>query len=101
MENKVVGKVTVAEKDELLEHFQRKNALIELSRSLNLQTPDQKELYEKIVTDLGEANYNVEQWWKTKGQMYQWEGRQAGQWLINFDTCEIILIDKNDTHSET
>jgi CXXX repeat modification system protein len=93
--NEVVGKVSVAEKDELLKYFQRKNALIELSSSLNLKATEKTELYEKIVTDLGVANFNVEQWWKMKGQAYQWRGSDEGQWMIDFDTCEIILTGRN------
>lgn len=96
MENKVVGKISVIEKDELLKHFQRKNALLELSKSLNLESPDKKELYEKIVSDLGDANFNIEQWWKVKGQEYAWEARQGGQWMIDFNSCEIIVTGGNN-----
>ncbi len=89
MERKLVGQVTVEEKNEIQTLFERRNGLSELAKIL---TPDNAELYEKLVKDMGETATKFQQWWDTKARGYKWESVENGSWEINFETCEIFLV---------
>ena len=86
---KIVGHVTIEEKDEILALYERKNSLTELA---NILTVDNEELYEKLVKDLGETSTKFQNWWDRMAEKYQWEGVEGGNWEINFETCEIYLV---------
>jgi len=88
MAKKLIGQVTVEEMKEIQSHFERKNGLTELARIL---TPDNQELYEKLVKDLGETQSNFQGWWTRMSQKYNWESVDGGNWEIDFDTCNIYL----------
>ena len=87
---KKVGQVTPDEKDEIQALFERRNGLQELAKIL---TPDNQELYEKLVKDMGETGTKFQGWWDRMAQQYQWEGTADGHWEINFQTCEIFLVE--------
>ena len=89
MTKKLVGQVTPEEKDEIQRLFERRNGLNELAMIL---TPDKEELYEKLVKDMGETGVRFQQWWNTASQKYNWEMTENGNWEINFETCEIVLV---------
>ncbi len=89
MERKLVGQVTVEEKNEIQTLFERRNGLSELAKIL---TPDNAELYEKLVNDMGETTTKFQRWWDEKAQKYGWESADNGNWEINFETCEIVLV---------
>lgn len=86
---KLVGQVTVEEKNEIQMLFERRNGLNELAKIL---TADNAELYEKLVKDLGETGGKFQNWWDRMAEKYQWESAENGNWEINFDTCEIFLV---------
>lgn len=86
---KLVGQVTVEEKNEIQMLFERRNGLNELAKIL---TADNAELYEKLVKDLGETRGKFQNWWDRMAEKYQWESAENGNWEINFDTCEIFLV---------
>ena len=86
---KVVGRVTDEEKNEIMHLFERRNGLNELAKILS---PDNEELHEKLVKDLGETSTKFHQWWDRMVAKYQWESVPNGTWEINFDTNEIILV---------
>lgn len=86
---KVVGQVTTEEKNEIQTLFDRRNGLNELAK---IVTADNTDLYEKLVKDLGETGTKFQNWWNRMSQKYQWESSENGNWEINFDTCEIILV---------
>lgn len=88
----MIGQVTVDEKNEIQTLFERRNGLNELAKIL---TPENEELYEKLVKDLGETSTKFQNWWDRMGQKYQWESVDGGNWEINFDTCEIYLVGGN------
>lgn len=92
MNKKMIGQVTVDEKNEIQTLFERRNGLNELAKIL---TPENEELYEKLVKDLGETSTKFQNWWDRMGQKYQWESVDGGNWEINFDTCEIYLVGGN------
>ena len=89
MKKKQVGQVTVGEKNEILQIFERRNGLNELAK---IVTEDNAELYEKLVKDLGETGMKFQSWWDRMAAKYQWESAEGGNWEINFDTCEILLV---------
>ena len=86
---KIVGHVTVEEKNEIQTLFERRNGLNELAK---IVTADNTELYEKLVKDLGETGAKFQNWWNRMADKYQWESSENGNWEINFDTCEITLV---------
>lgn len=89
MEKKIVGSVTEQEKNEIQTLFERRNGLNELAMIL---TADNDALYEKLVKDMGETGANFQDWWNRMSEKYQWESAENGHWEINFETCEIYLI---------
>jgi len=89
-----IGRVTEQERNEIQLLFERKNALIELSRSLvaiDKEELDNSPLYEKIVTDLGKVSTKFQGWWDEKSVKYNWKKVKGCNWQINFDTCIIYL----------
>ena len=86
---KQVGQVTVEEKNEIQQLFERRNGLSELAKIL---TADNGELYEMLVKDLGETGTKFQSWWDRMAEKYQWESVDGGNWEIDFDTCEIYLV---------
>lgn len=89
MNRKIVGKVSEQEKNEIQILFERRNGLNELAKIL---TPDNTELYERLVKDLGETSTKFQQWWDTMSAKYQWQADPNGHWEINFQANEIILV---------
>ena len=87
---KVVGQVTVEEKNEIQQLFERRNGLNELAKVL---TADNGELYEKLVKDMGETGTKFQQWWDRMYEKYNWENVEGGNWEIDFETCEIYLVE--------
>lgn len=88
---KIVGHVTLEERDEIQKLYERKNGLTELAKIVNA---DNSELYEKLVKDMGETGTKFQQWWDKMSKQYGWESHLKGNWEINFQTCEITLIVK-------
>jgi CXXX repeat modification system protein len=88
MMKKEIGCVTVEERNEIQQLFERRNGLNELAKIL---TADNAELYERLVKDLGETSTKFQNWWDRMGEKYQWESHPSGNWEINFDTCVIYL----------
>lgn len=76
---KKVGQVTVEEKKEIQQLFERRNGLNELARVV---TVDNTDLYEKLVKDLGETGTRFQQWWDSMAQKYHWESGDNGSWEI-------------------
>ena len=91
MNKKIVGHVTDNERNEIQRLFERRNGLNELAKIL---TPENEELYERLVKDMGDTATKFQQWWDSMAQKYQWEGAENGSWEINFQTNEIILVTK-------
>lgn len=93
MKKKVVGQVTVEEKNEIQALFERRNGLNELAK---IVTAENTELYEKLVKDMGETGTRFQNWWDSMAGKYQWEGSATGNWEINFETREIYLTSYDD-----
>lgn len=93
MTKKLVGQVTVEEKNEIQALFERRNGLNELAMIL---TADNEALYEKLVKDMGETGVKFQGWWDCMAEKYQWESAEGGNWEIDFETCEIYLTAPGD-----
>lgn len=89
---KLIGQVSLEEKNEIQKLFERRNGLNELAK---IVTVDNAELYERLVRDLGETSTEFQSWWDRMAAKYQWEGEEDGHWEINFETCEIFLVRNN------
>ena len=89
--NKIVGKVTEGERDEIQSLFERRNGLNELAKIL---TAENAELYEKLVIDMGETSSKFQQWWDRMAKKYQWESTPGGQWSIDITSCNIYLVEE-------
>lgn len=89
MKKKVVGQVTVEEKNEIQALFERRNGLNKLAK---IVTADNSELYERLVKDMGETGTKFQNWCDRMAGKYQWESEENGNWEINFETNEIILV---------
>ena len=89
---KLVGKVTIEEKDEIVVLFERRNGLNELAKIL---TADNDALYQKLIKDMGDTGSKFQGWWDRMAQKYKWEKTENGRWQINFETCEVYLIDND------
>lgn len=89
MRKKIVGLVTVEERDEIQKLYKRHSGLADLAKIVSV---DNAELYEKVVGDLGETDARFQDWWNQKGEKYNWESAENGRWQINFETCEIFLV---------
>lgn len=86
---KEVGFVTPEERDEIQKLFERRNGLNELAKIL---TPENEELYQKLVKDMGETVTKFQNWWNEKGAKYNWEASDNGNWEIDFNDCKIYLV---------
>lgn len=89
MARKLIGQVTPEEKNEIQSLFERRNGLNELAK---IVTPDNNELYEKLIKDLGETTTKFQYWWDRMSTKYGWEMTEDGRWEITFDKCEIYLV---------
>ena len=90
MTKRIIGQVTAEEKNEIQTLFERRNGLNELAKIL---TADNADLYEKLVKDMGETGSKFQYWWNRMADKYQWESVEGGNWEINFDTCDILLVE--------
>ena len=86
-----VGTVTTDERDEIKRLFERRNGLNELAKVL---TPDKGEIYERLIIDMGETSTKFQQWWDNMYQKYCWRSSENGNWEIDFESCDIYLVEQ-------
>jgi CXXX repeat modification system protein len=86
----VVGKVTPEERDEIKKLFGRKNALIDLLKTIE----NGSAMYEKAMEDLIDTNEKFQNWWDITAKKYSWKGAGTVHWEINFESCEIFIANK-------
>lgn len=85
---KLVGKVTVEERNDIQSLFERRNGLAELAKIIN----NDDALYERLVADMGTTSTKFQKWWDDMAAKYQWESTENGNWEIDFNTCDIYLV---------
>jgi CXXX repeat modification system protein len=92
---KEIGQVTPKERDIIKELFERKNGLIELTKSLvniNKKELENSYLYEKLTKDMGKVSTEFQGWWDKISKKYNWDNLPGYRWEIDFDTCKIYLV---------
>jgi CXXX repeat modification system protein len=89
---KRVGQVNSEEREEIKSLFERKNALVELFKTLADTDQVNSAAYEKLVTDLGKVTTRFDQWWSAMRRKYRWESAPDGRWEIDFDDGAIYLV---------
>ena len=88
------GKISDKDRDEIKQLFQRKLALGELFQSLTkMETSKSSALYEKIVMDMGETAFSFSRWWEQTARRYKWPSNPTGNWRLDFDSCEVFLVE--------
>jgi len=88
----VVGKVTIEERDEIKKLFGRKNALMDLLKTVG----NDSVVYEKAMEDLINTNEKFQKWWDVTSTKYSWKGMGTVHWEIDFDNCEIFISNKHN-----
>lgn len=86
MEN-IVAQVEEKERDEIQNIFEKKGALENLVKIVNPQ--ENYSMYQQVVQDYAEVMKNFQNWWDKMQIKYQWK---AGNYYINFDTCDICEV---------
>lgn len=86
---KVVGTVTKEERDEIERLYEKKSALENLIKIVDIK--DNPTLYDKILSDYSLVLKQFNIWWEETSKKYQWEG---DNWNINFETMEISQINE-------
>lgn len=90
-----VGQVTVEEKDEIQQLYNRKMALKELVMVLQENSAENSQvddvMYEKAIQDMSDTSQRFQGWWNRMAAQYNWKNVSGGQWRIDFTTCEIFL----------
>jgi CXXX repeat modification system protein len=90
---RVVGNVTPSERDVIRRLFERRNGLLELFKVLpELEGERGAELYEKVVSDLGEVTTRQQDWWADVSRRYGWQDTAGMRWELDFETCRVTLI---------
>ena len=82
------GKVTSEERDEIRRLFRRKIALTELFGTID---PQRKELYERVLDDMGQTMISYQKWFELRANQYSWPASSNGKWRVDFDSCEVFL----------
>ena len=92
---KKVGKVSFEERDQIKALYNRKNALIELFKTLSEdKVTTGSNLYEKLIADMAETSSKFNGWWDRMGKKYGWESAEGSSWEIDFDSADIFLAEK-------
>lgn len=87
---KIVGKVNDEEKNEIMNLYEKKVALENLIKVINVV--ENEKIYEKLLEDYKDNNILYQKWWDNKSELYMWEkGEQNQSWKIDFKTGNIIL----------
>ena len=84
-----VGKVTVEERDEIRNIYEKINAL----RNLQLIV-EEENLYKKVEKDLQNVEKEFDEWWGEKAKKYQWKSKDDASWIIDFSSNDIFLTTK-------
>ena len=84
-----LGKLSEEESKELKKLSNRKNALIELLKSL--QDDSLNRLYDKIMSDYTETSAAISDWWQKAAAEHGWEYERADGWSVDFGTNTVFL----------
>lgn len=83
--NRLIGKVSEEEKNEIQLLFERKKALNELSCLIS----QEDELYSKLQEDKKETSEKYQKWWTAMSQKYNWDNGENSELFIDFESNEV------------
>jgi len=86
---KYLGRVSESDRNIIYALHKHINSLTELMLIL----PPDENLFQTAQTDLVNTQNKYNNWWNEMSTKYQWESSENGNWEINFDTCEIFLVE--------
>lgn len=87
---KYVWKLSEEEVSEIRKLFEKKVALENLVKIID---PENQKLYAKVTEDYTTLLSQYQGWWGTMSQKYNWERSEKGGWTVNFETCEVFLME--------
>lgn len=88
----VVGTLTQAERDEIMQLNYRKQTLQTLFRSLAEETAEvNPRLYNKMMDDMIETQMRYDFWFRDKAAEHKWKSIDGMSWSVDFQTCEVFL----------
>lgn len=85
---KLIGEVSISEKDEIQFLFERKNGLLELAKVIQPEDA----IYDRLIEDISSITAKYHNWWDRMSTKYKWELVDNSNWRIDFDTCRVYLI---------
>ena len=97
MKKEIVGMVTVEEKNELMILFERKLGIEELAVTLEsdlLAAEKKDQMQDKMISELGKTKLKLQAWWDKMYAKYNWKSVEGNKWNIDFQTCEIYIIEQ-------
>lgn len=92
---KIVGILSKDEAEQLQSLSLKVETLKELFVVLaqnNVQNADANSIYQRLLDDMEQAKKAVSEWWEITYNKYHWESHPNGQWSIDFNTKEVVLI---------
>ncbi len=94
MTGELVGMVTQQEKNEMLVLFERKLGIEELAATLESDLLSREKLdamENKMITELGRINLDMQTWWNRMYEKYKWKSIEGCKWSIDFNTSEVFI----------
>lgn len=93
MSKELVGKVSVEEKNEIMQISERLLGINELMATLysGLTTESESErLLEKLIEEAGKAKRREIHWWNSMKDKYNWSKEGGETWYLDYETCEVF-----------
>ena len=90
--DKYIGRVTSVECEEIRSINNHKKSIEELK----IIVPENSMLYNEVVNDLNTTNEKYNIWWNSMSKKYGWNVSNNKRFQIDFKTCQIRLVDKNN-----
>ena len=87
MEEKIIHQLNEKEAEEIANLYEKRLALENLIKILD---GDNEKIYNKVIEDYTNTTREFQKWWDNMSTKYQWQG---SNWLINFETKTVVLID--------
>ncbi|WP_171011306.1 MULTISPECIES: CXXX repeat peptide modification system protein [Haloimpatiens] len=94
MKSQVVGQVTESEKKEILILNERLDSLRELKLckdDLDIDEGTRVLLLRKVCAQEIKTQKGIKKWWQEKSCKYKWKKDDAGYWVIEFKTNNVVL----------
>lgn len=92
----VLGVITEAERDAIMQIYNRKTALQELALTMVERGMTQDTAtYQRVLNDLGVAAGDMSNWWRTVSEHYAWQYPAGANWRVDFDSRTVSVYMPN------